>query len=63
MALVIILTRAGLDLDPHAFKRLWFTIIKLGMGPWVVEAGVVGILSVFLLELPWSYGILLGVQY
>lgn len=58
--MVIILTRAGLDLDPHALRRLWFTVIKLGLGPWCVEAGVVCVLSVFLLELPWGYGLVLG---
>lgn len=37
-ALVIILTRAGLEMDPEAFKKIWVTILKLGLIPWTVEA-------------------------
>ncbi|XP_065162835.1 sodium/hydrogen exchanger 9B2 isoform X3 [Atheta coriaria] len=61
IALVIILIRAGLDLDPNALKRLKFTVIKVGLGPWIVEAGVIAISTHFLLDLPWVWGILLGV--
>ncbi|RZC36988.1 mitochondrial sodium/hydrogen exchanger 9B2, partial [Asbolus verrucosus] len=60
VALVIILIRAGLDLDPHALKRLKFTVIKLGLGPWVVEAGIVAVLCRFFLGLPWDYALLLS---
>lgn len=35
-ALVIILTRAGLEMDPEAFKKVWPTIIKLSIVPWTV---------------------------
>lgn len=35
-ALVIILTRAGLEMDPEAFKKIWPTIIKLSIVPWTV---------------------------
>ena len=59
-ALVIILTRAGLEMDPEAFKKVWFTIIKLGLVPWTVEAGVNCVLSHFLLGLPWMWAMLLG---
>ncbi|KAJ8928452.1 hypothetical protein NQ314_018994 [Rhamnusium bicolor] len=51
---------AGLDLDPHALSRLKYTVIKIGLVPWTVEAIVVAVLSVFLLGLPWDYGVLLG---
>ncbi|XP_030768123.1 LOW QUALITY PROTEIN: sodium/hydrogen exchanger 9B2-like [Sitophilus oryzae] len=60
MALVIILIRAGLDLDPAALKRLKFTVIKLGLGPWLIEAVVVAVMSHFLLALPWDYCFALG---
>lgn len=60
VALVIILTRAGLDLDPNALKRLRVTVPKLGLIPWVVEALVVAVLTKYLLNLPWIWGFLLG---
>lgn len=60
VALVIILIRAGLDLDPNALRRLKFTVIKLGLGPWAMEAVMAAVLSVFILDIPWSYGLLLG---
>ncbi|XP_020285013.1 mitochondrial sodium/hydrogen exchanger 9B2 isoform X2 [Pseudomyrmex gracilis] len=60
IALVIILTRAGLDLDPNALKRLRITVPKLGLIPWVVEATVVAVMTQYLLNLPWIWGFLLG---
>lgn len=60
IALVIILTRAGLDLDPTALRRQKITVPKLGLIPWVVEAGVVAILTRYLIGLPWLWGFLLG---
>ncbi|CAH1173995.1 unnamed protein product [Phaedon cochleariae] len=60
VALVIILTRAGLDLDPKALKKLKFTVLKLGLVPWLTEAGVVVIFSKYLLGIDWKFGILLG---
>ena len=60
IALVIILTRAGLDLDPDALKRLRVTVPKLGLIPWVVETLVIAVLTKYLLGLPWIWGFLLG---
>uniref|UniRef100_A0AAR5QJN9 Cation/H+ exchanger transmembrane domain-containing protein n=3 Tax=Dendroctonus ponderosae TaxID=77166 RepID=A0AAR5QJN9_DENPD len=60
IALVIILIRAGLDLDPHALKRLKYTVIKIGLIPWLTEAAVTAVLSKYFLEMPWDYSILLG---
>lgn len=59
-ALCIILTRAGLEMDPEAFKKIWFTILKLGLVPWVAEAGVITVMSHYFLGLPWMWGMLLG---
>lgn len=61
VALVIILIRAGLDLDPLALKRLKFITIKLGLVPWIAEAGVIALTSHFLLDLPWIWSVMLGV--
>lgn len=61
VALVIILIRAGLDLDPVALKRLKFTVLKLGLVPWAVEVIIIAVLSHFFLDLPWNWAFLLGV--
>ncbi|XP_055589176.1 sodium/hydrogen exchanger 9B2 isoform X1 [Uranotaenia lowii] len=60
IALTIILTRAGLEMDPHAFKKVYITILKLGLIPWIVEFGLIGVLTHFFLELPWLWSLLLG---
>ncbi|KAF2885185.1 hypothetical protein ILUMI_20982 [Ignelater luminosus] len=60
IALVIILIRAGLDLDPVALKRLKITVPKLGLVPWAVEVIVITIMSRFLLDMPWDWSLLLG---
>ncbi|XP_055684840.1 sodium/hydrogen exchanger 9B2 isoform X2 [Lutzomyia longipalpis] len=59
-ALVIILIRAGLEMDPDAFKRVYITILKLGLVPWTVEAVIIGVMTHFLLGLPWIWGFMLG---
>lgn len=59
-ALVIILIRAGLEMDPEAFKKVYVTILKLGLVPWTVECAVVAVLTHFFLELPWIWAIALG---
>lgn len=57
---MIILIRAGLDLDPHALKRMKITVPKIALIPWLVEAAVVAVLAKYLLSIPWDYSILLG---
>ncbi|CAH0557631.1 unnamed protein product [Brassicogethes aeneus] len=59
-ALVILLIRAGLDLDPIAMKRLKFTVIKLGLAPWIAEAAMITVSSHYLIDLPWQYAFALG---
>ncbi|XP_060517632.1 sodium/hydrogen exchanger 9B1-like [Cylas formicarius] len=59
-ALVIILIRAGLDLDPTAIRRLKFSILLVGLLPWLVEAGVICAATHLFLHLPWDYGFALG---
>ncbi|XP_068443548.1 sodium/hydrogen exchanger 9B2-like isoform X2 [Clinocottus analis] len=60
IALSIILTRAGLGLDPSALSRLKAVCLRLAIGPCVVEASVVAMVSHFLLGLPWVWGFILG---
>jgi hypothetical protein len=44
-ALVIILTRAGLEMDPHAFKKVYKTNLKLGLLPRTIECSVVAVIA------------------
>ncbi|XP_069956848.1 sodium/hydrogen exchanger 9B2 isoform X1 [Cherax quadricarinatus] len=60
IALVIILIRAGLGLDPVALKKLSCTVIRLAFLPCLIEATTMGIVSTFFLGLPWSWGFMLG---
>lgn len=59
-ALVIILIRAGLEMDHHAFKKIWLTIIKLGLVPWTVECTLCAVLSHFFFEMAWMWAFALG---
>ncbi|KAK6619103.1 hypothetical protein RUM44_003485 [Polyplax serrata] len=60
IALVIILIRAGLDLDPRALRRLYISVMKLGLVPWIIECAIIATMTYFLLDLPWIWGFLLG---
>jgi NhaP-type Na+/H+ or K+/H+ antiporter len=60
VALVIILTRAGLGLDSATLNRMRITVLKIGLIPWVVECIVIAIMSHYLLGLPWIWAFLLG---
>ncbi|XP_037958585.1 sodium/hydrogen exchanger 9B2 isoform X2 [Teleopsis dalmanni] len=59
-ALTIILVRAGLEMEPKAFKKVYKTILKLGIVPWAVECCVVAVMTHFLLDLPWVWAFLMG---
>uniref|UniRef100_A0A3B3Y513 Cation/H+ exchanger domain-containing protein n=1 Tax=Poecilia mexicana TaxID=48701 RepID=A0A3B3Y513_9TELE len=60
VALSVILTRAGLGLDPSALRRLKAVCVRVAVGPCVLEACVVAMVSHFLLHLPWIWGFILG---
>jgi len=60
IALVIILLRSGLGLDIQALKRLKCTVLRLAFCPCLVEAVTVGIVSHFLLGIPWLWAFMLG---
>jgi NhaP-type Na+/H+ or K+/H+ antiporter len=59
-SLVIIMMRAGLDLDPTAMRRLKFAILRLGWMPWALEATCVAALASYLFKLPIGWAIILG---
>lgn len=59
-SLTIILIRAGLEIDPEAIKKVYKTILKLGLIPWAVECSVVAVMSYFLFDFPWMWAFALG---
>ncbi|XP_058693556.1 sodium/hydrogen exchanger 9B2-like isoform X3 [Poecile atricapillus] len=60
IALSIILTRAGLGLDPKALKKLKAVCLRLAFGPCLSETGTAAVLAYLLLHLPWQWGFILG---
>ncbi|ESP00110.1 hypothetical protein LOTGIDRAFT_63379, partial [Lottia gigantea] len=60
IALVIILTRAGLGLDPQALKKLSFVVLRLAALPCLCEAVTVGVAAWGILGFPWSWAFMLG---
>jgi NhaP-type Na+/H+ or K+/H+ antiporter len=60
IALVIILTRAGLGLDSAALKLMRITVPMLGLVTWTMECVVIAIMTHYLLGLPWIWAFLLG---
>lgn len=60
MALVNILLPAGLGLDPTALRRMSGMVLSLALVPAAVEVVAVTVFSHFLMNLPWLWGVLLG---
>jgi len=60
MALINIMLLAGLGLDLEPLKKLFRIIMQLVLVPTIAEVTVLAVLSHFLLNLPWIWGIMLG---
>nr|XP_033812723.1 sodium/hydrogen exchanger 9B2 [Geotrypetes seraphini] len=60
IALAIILTRAGLGLDPQALRKLKAVCLRLSLGPCAIESCTAAVISHFLMGLPWTWGFMLG---
>ncbi|XP_035377424.1 sodium/hydrogen exchanger 9B2 [Electrophorus electricus] len=60
IALAIILTRAGLGLNPSALRRLKAVCVRVAIGPCTTEACTVAVVSHYLMNLPWTWGFILG---
>uniref|UniRef100_W8B8J4 Mitochondrial sodium/hydrogen exchanger 9B2 n=2 Tax=Ceratitis capitata TaxID=7213 RepID=W8B8J4_CERCA len=60
MALINIMLLAGLGLDASAFKKLWFMILRLTLVPTIAEVTIIAMIARFTLDMPWFWGILLG---
>lgn len=56
----MILTRAGLEMDPEAFKKVYGKVLKLGLVPWTIECMAMAVLSHYFLHLPWLMSWCLG---
>ena len=63
MALVVILTRAGLGLDPVALRKLSMVVIRLAFLPCLFECVTVAVAAHLLLAFPWTYAFMLGYAY
>ncbi|CAG7834959.1 unnamed protein product, partial [Allacma fusca] len=60
IALVIILIKAGIGLDPSALMKLKGFVLSLAFVPSFFEAVIVAIGTKFMLDFPWSWAFLLG---
>ncbi|NXG34904.1 SL9B2 protein, partial [Dromaius novaehollandiae] len=60
IALSIILTRAGLGLDPKALKKLKAVCLRLSFGPCISETCTAAVLAYLFMHLPWQWGFILG---
>uniref|UniRef100_A0AAY4C4C1 Cation/H+ exchanger transmembrane domain-containing protein n=1 Tax=Denticeps clupeoides TaxID=299321 RepID=A0AAY4C4C1_9TELE len=60
IALVVFLSRAGLGLDSSALKTMKFVCFRLAFGPCLIEALTIGLVSHFIMGLPWIWGFILG---
>ncbi|XP_077574807.1 sodium/hydrogen exchanger 9B2 isoform X1 [Stigmatopora nigra] len=60
IALAVILARAGLGLDPSALRKLKSVCLRVAVGPCIIEACTIALLSHFLMGLPWVWGFILG---
>ncbi|XP_056422346.1 sodium/hydrogen exchanger 9B2 [Hyla sarda] len=60
IALAIILTRAGLGLDPKALRKLKAVCLRLSLGPCAIESCTAALMSYLLMGLPLTWGFMLG---
>ncbi|XP_076458397.1 sodium/hydrogen exchanger 9B2-like [Babylonia areolata] len=60
MALTVILTRAGLGLDPVALRKLSLVVLRLAFCPSLLEALVDGLAARLILGFPWSWSFMMA---
>jgi len=60
IALIVILIRAGLGLDPVKLREIKFTVLKMAVIPVAVEASTYGILAHFMLGMPFLWSFMMG---
>ncbi|XP_064597342.1 sodium/hydrogen exchanger 9B2-like [Liolophura sinensis] len=59
-ALVVILLRAGLGLDPSSLRKLSFVVLRLAFTPCIVEGAAIAVAAYLILGFPWAWGALQG---
>lgn len=59
-ALTVILIKAGLGLDAPALLKLSLVVLRLAFLPCIGEAVAAAVVSYYLLDYPWLWGLLLG---
>ena len=52
--------KAGFALDPAALRRLLWGVVSFALGPNLVEAGVVALVTYFILDFNVLYSFILG---
>ncbi|CAL8104960.1 unnamed protein product [Calicophoron daubneyi] len=60
IAFAVILTQAGLGIDPGTLKKVCRTVLPLAFGPCFVEVIAVIIASKFIIGWPWAWAAILG---
>lgn len=60
VALSVILIKAGLGLDPAALVRLSLVVLRLACCPCLAEALGAAVVSHYILNFPWVWGLLVG---
>ena len=60
LCLAVILIRAGLEMDPVALWNLSGMVLRATFIPCFVEAAAVAVLSYFVMDFPWTVGLMLG---
>ncbi|KAK7870250.1 hypothetical protein R5R35_000980 [Gryllus longicercus] len=59
-SIALIMSAAGLGLEPAALRRLSGAVLRLALLPGLVEVAAVAVASYLLLDLPWLWGAMLG---
>ncbi|CAL4061313.1 unnamed protein product [Meganyctiphanes norvegica] len=60
LALIVILIRAGLGLDPVKLRELKFTVLKMALVPVALECTTYGVLGHLLLGMPFLWSFMMG---
>lgn len=45
-----------MDLDPHALRKHFLTVIKLSLLPWTFEFVLCAVMGFYFIDLPWDWG-------
>lgn len=60
LALTVILTAAGLEIDPEAMKKVKYAVLRLAFTPCLFETTAYGILAHYLLGFPYGWSFMMG---